>query len=242
MRIWLYSIVRDEAPILPYFLRHYTPWVERLIFYDDHSTDGTRGLIQGCSAAELRDWPGTHGIVDDEFTQFANEQWKEARGHVDWIIWCDADEFLYHPDIIGVLEHYIRTGVELPRIAGYTMVSDRFPTTPGQIHDEIKTGFFDPCWCKNAIFRGDIHWNVGRHSVNLGKFTPRMSRDADIKLLHYRCLGLEYLKARHARNWARVPDYCRSRNYGNNCSPGWDGHHGVKWFEEVSKGKLETVI
>lgn len=228
--------------MMGYFLRHYTRFCDKLIFYDDRSTDGTRELIHSCPEAELRDWPGGHGIVDDEFMDFSNEQWKEARGQADWVIWVDADEFLYHPDIKGVLADYLAKDVHHPWITAFTMVSDAFPTTDGQIYDEVKTGFRDTFWDKQAIFRGDIHYNVGRHSFDHTRFKYRPSDGPAIKLLHFRCLGLDYLKARHARNWGRVPERCRHFSYGVNCSPGFEGHHGVSWFEQQMKLPRENVI
>lgn len=244
MTIWLYSIIRNEAPILPYFIRHYEPWVERMIFYDCNSDDGTREIIKACPAAELREWEGSDALVDDEFLEYANTKWKEARGIADWVIWVDADEFLYHPRIRLLLWEYYKAGVTVPRIDGYTMVSDRFPTTTGQIYDEISTGFSDMVWGKPAIFQPHIEmrYNVGRHSLNADGFTPVYSAKAEIKLLHYRALGMEYLKARHARNWNRVPAHCRCRSYGVNCEPEHDGHHGIKWFEEMMAVKWENVI
>lgn len=242
MKIWTFCIICDEAPILPYFLRHYTTFADKLIFFDGGSKDGTREMIAACPKAELRDWPGSKGIVDDEFMNFANTAWKEACAKADWVIWVDADEFIYHPQLFAKLEEYLKLGVDHPGIAAYTMLADKFPTTKGQIYDEIKTGIRDFYWDKQAVFRGDIWWNVGRHSVEVGRFKYKPSDHKAIKLLHYRCLGIEYLRARHARNWARVPEHCRIRSFGANCSPGYEGHHGVKWFEEEMKKPRENVI
>jgi len=242
MRIWLYAIIRNEELILPYFLRHYARFVHRMTFFDDHSTDKTREIISGCPKAVCMDWPGESGIVDDQFLEFANEKWKDARGHAEWVIWVDADEFLYHPDIVSVLDRYYKAGVEVPQIRGYTMVSDHFPTTDGQIYDEIKTGFPDGIWDKKAIFRVHMYWNMGRHSINLGRFNPKSSAEPEIKLLHYRVLGWDYLVNRHARNWGRVPERCRQMNLGTNCSPDYQGHHGLKWFREMYDAKLPEVI
>jgi hypothetical protein len=217
--------------------------VDQLTFWDDQSTDSTRSLISACPKAILNDWPGEHGIVDDQFLDFANEQWKSARGNAHWVIWVDTDEFLYHPNILNVLEQYLNDGVDLPEIQGYTMVSDHFPTTSGQIYDEIKTGFQDDIWSKAVIFRGNMIWNVGRHSVNYDAFTPsKKSGRMDLKLLHYRALGWDYLEWRHRRNWERVPERCRQKNFGTNCSPGWQGHHGLDWFREIMARKLPEVI
>lgn len=242
MIIWLYCICRNEAQMMPYFLRHYSTFVDRMVFYDDWSIDGTRNIILSHKKTELRNWPGTHGIVDDEFTDFANEQWKEARGHAEWVIWVDADEFLYHPNIIGLLEQYLKDGVEVPRIQGFTMLSDGPPSGSGQIYDEIKTGVSDACWSKHVIFRGQIYWEPGRHAINLHLCNPRMSPTVELKLLHYRGLGLAYVAERHARNWNRVPDKCRQRNFGTNCSPDHNGHHGLAWFKDRLQEPRVNII
>jgi hypothetical protein len=242
MRVWLYCICRDELRIMPYFLRHYTPWVERLFFYDDRSIDGTRDIIKACPKAELRDWPGEHGLVDDQFLEFANEVWKEARGHADYVVFVDADEFLYHPNITELLSRYLAEGVEMPQILGFTMVSKVFPTTTGQIYEEVRTGFPDDVWNKPAIFRKAMWWTVGRHGPDYAQFQPRASATPEIKLLHYRALGMEYVRWRHGRNWARVPERCRQMNLGTNTAPGYVGHHGLAWFEEVLSKDWPDVV
>jgi glycosyltransferase involved in cell wall biosynthesis len=244
MKVWLYCVCRNEAVLMPYVLRHYAPWVDKLIFYDAGSDDGTREMIAGCRKAELRNWAGIDALADDELWEFSNTQWKEARGHADWVAWIDADEILYHPRILEVLQNYSDKGVTVPMIDGYTMVSGHEPTSDGQIYDEIKTGFRDAVWGKRVLFNPEVamQFNPGRHSINVDGFSPVSSLTADIKLLHYRALGLDYLKARHARNWARVPERCRQRNYGVNCEPLHDGHHGVRWFEEMMGRTWPEVI
>lgn len=51
MNIHLYCICRNEAPLMPYFLRHYSHWVDRMTFLDGGSNDGTRGIISDCPNA-----------------------------------------------------------------------------------------------------------------------------------------------------------------------------------------------
>lgn len=242
MTIHLYCICKDELPIMPYFLRHYAPWVTKLIFYDANSTDGTRRLIQECPNAELRDWLGSEGIVDDEFMDFSNSAWRESVGIADWIIWVDADEFLYHAEMTSLLQRYLEEEVEVPQIAGYTMLSAGFPTTSGQIYEEVKTGIPDYAWSKKAIFRNMMCWNVGRHSINTAGFNPRTSEHADIKLLHYRGLGMEYVEKRHRRNWERVPERCRQMGLGANCNPSHTEHHSIQWFAQQLASNPTEVI
>lgn len=242
MRIWLYCICRNEEKILPYFLRHYTPWVDKLIFYDGKSTDSTRQIIQAEPKAELRDWPGSDELCDDEFLDFAHVKWREARGLAEWVIWVDADEFLYHPEILSLLRGYLNAGIQVPRIDGYTMVSDKFPTTTGQIYEEVRRGFPDPIWAKPAIFRHMIQWTMGRHGIDFTTCNPVLSERAEIKLLHFRGLGIEYVRERHRRNWERVPERCRVRSLGTNTSPEYVGNHSVEWFaERIAENHPEVI-
>lgn len=227
---------------MPYFLKHYAPWVTKFVFYDDLSDDGTREIIRSCPAAEIRDWPGSSGINDDQFMEFANEQWKEARGHADYVVWVDADEFLYHPAIKEVLLRYLAEDVDVPQIQGFLMVSKVFPTTTGQIYDEVKTGMREGQWDKKAIFRKHMFYGIGRHEIDFGRFNPKSSEHAEIKLLHYRALGMEYVRWRHNRNWCRLPERCRQIGYGPNVNPDYIGHHSVAWFEEVIGKEWSEVI
>lgn len=242
LSIWLFCILRNEARLMPYFLKHYAPFVTKFIFFDEFSDDGTRDIIRSCHTAEIRDWEHSSGIQDDKFLEFANDGWKEARGHADWILWVDADEFLYHPAITEVLRRYLADDIEVPQIQGYTMVSKEFPTTNGQIYDEVRRGFTDDIWGKPAVFRKHMQWTVGRHGVDRHNFQPKHSAHPEIKLLHYRALGIDYVRWRHARNWARVPERCRALNLGTNTAPDAVGHHTVSWFEEMIGRDWPEVI
>jgi hypothetical protein len=227
---------------MPYFLKHYAPFVTKFIFFDEFSDDGTRDIIRSCHTAELRDWEHSSGIQDDKFLEFANEKWKEARGHADWVIWVDADEFLYHPAITDVLRRYLADDIEVPQIQGYTMVSKAFPTAPGQIYDEVRCGFPDDIWGKPAVFRKHMQWTVGRHGVDYHQFKPKNSAHPELKLLHYRALGVDYVRWRHFRNWQRVPERCRRLNLGANTNPEYVGHHSLAWFEEMIGREWPEVV
>lgn len=244
MKVWVYTICKNEVKMMPYFLRHYETFCDSIIIYDDKSDDGTRDVIKKCSKAQCRDWPGTHNeLRDDEFIDFAHEQWKEARGKADWVIWVDADEFIYHPNIHQVLERYLAEGVDVPFITGYVMVSDHFPTTNGQIYDEIKTGFRSDEWSKPVVFRKWIRWCVGRHSLDIGSdFNPVRSSDAVIKLLHYRYLGLDYVKARNTGNRYRQPDYTKRQTWGWNNELDAVGNYTLSWYVQKHYPPLIEVV
>jgi hypothetical protein len=227
--------------MIGFFLRHYCTFADKIIIYDGGSTDGTREEITTCPSAEIHDWPGSDALCDDEFLEFANSegQWSDA----DWNILVDADELVYHPSIRDVLGWYLREGVEVPRIQGFTMVSKSFPTTQGQIYEEVRCGFPDVIWSKPAVFRNRMCWTMGRHGLDFTRFQrPVQSATAEIKLLHYRALGIDYVRERHKRNWDRVPERCRRMNLGTNTSPDFKGPYSVEWFaEQIEKPWPEVV-
>ncbi len=40
MQVDLYTITWNEERLLPFFLDHYEPWIDRFIVFDDQSDDG----------------------------------------------------------------------------------------------------------------------------------------------------------------------------------------------------------
>jgi len=229
VNVWTFCLLHNEAPLLPYFLRHYAPLSERVILYDDHSSDGGPSLAQAYANVTVRPYPGG-GLDDLAFVEFAGQAYREARGQADWIIWVDADEFVYHPALRSVLAGYTFQGFTLARTLGYAMWAERFPSGAGQIYDEIKSGVVDPHYAKPVILNPavDIAWHAGKHGLLSGAETVRES-PAEIKLLHYRHLGQAYYDGRNARNYGRMSAANIARGHGfqtypqNQAENGWGG-------------------
>lgn len=54
MSIHLYAACWNEERIIPFFLQHYEPLVDRIIIYDDHSTDRSVELLRASPKVEIR--------------------------------------------------------------------------------------------------------------------------------------------------------------------------------------------
>jgi glycosyltransferase involved in cell wall biosynthesis len=235
MSIWVYTVVRNEALLIRYWLRHYQSFCSRVIVYDDASDDGTREMVQA-SGAELRDCPWS-GLDDMLAAAFASQQYREARGQADWVIWVDGDEFIYHPAIESHLAHMQALGVTLPQVAGYSMFADQPPAGDGQIYGEVRNGIPDERYCKPVVLDPyiDMQWGPGKH-----EFAANGVRDAgtsvQLKLLHYRWFGENAYLQRNARNLSKLSQ--SNRDYGLGIevfSPTYTGHHSFEWYRQMQR-------
>ena len=243
-RVTVYSVIRNEERMLPYFLRHYGRFAQHIVLYDDASTDRTRDIAAADARVELRDWPFTTGKHDEKFIEFAEATYKEARGIAEWVMWPDGDELLYHPDMQGLLAGYRAAGVEVPLTRGVELVADAFPTIAGQIYDEVKCGLLaDSLFAKPVVFQPhvDIHWRTGKHSL-VPPMDFKRSETAEIVLLHCRYLEPAYVLERCAAGWARAPQYWKDSGYITSNNPDSDLPLSYKWYMREVHGKTYPKV
>jgi hypothetical protein len=205
MIIDVYTTTYNEEKILPYWLRHYETFADKIFVWDDVSTDGTLEILK--SHPKVTILPRENTGADDDY--FVNNLFPQSQvrsnGYADWVIIADPDEFVYHPKIREVLESQKSHRVDILGCEGYTMFSDNFPTTPGQIYEEVKMGFPDQMESKWTIHSPaiDVHFRKGRHHqpYNLRDFNASRYKFHGIKLLHYRYLGKDFITGRDTKNF-----------------------------------------
>lgn len=215
MSITVLTICKDERLMIELFLRHYSTFADRIIIWDEQSTDGTREVIKACPKAELREWPHK-GLDDQKFIHAVNNNYREFQDST-WVMWPDVDEFLYHPNILDVL----RDSPE-PMIGstGYALISkEGFPRGAGQIYEQVKTGFpqnnYDKIICWRPQFL--IQHAIGRHTYpgawpkcNGQPLNPKPK----LKLFHCHHIGgVEHTRQINARNFNRAVDKKFAWNY-----------------------------
>ena len=185
MTCTLFFINWNDSFYLPFIKRHYSPFCTKIVMYDNHSTDNSVELAKELGF-EVRTF-GTPGVLSDsDYLQVKNHCWKGCTS--DWVIVCDADEFIYDLHIdksLQTLKSYGRTILETE---GWQMYSH---TLPKESILEINYGFLDVSYNKPCIFNpqaiDEINFVPGCHramptgNVVWGKQQP--------KLLHYRNIG-----------------------------------------------------
>lgn len=208
MRIHLYANCWNEARMLPYFMRHYNPIVNKFIILDDGSTDGSIEYLKSQDKVKLikGDREGTSYIEQSRI--FFNQAWKESRAEADWIITCNIDEHIYHKDLALYLHRCLLNGITVLPAQGYEMVSLQFPLTQGKLCDQVRlgalsdklqgpSGTLTKIMAFNPQVIEDIYFSNGRHSANpTGKVVYPTA--VELKLLHYKFLGLDYAEMRYA--------------------------------------------
>lgn len=129
-------------------------------------------------------------------TALKNSMWIGSKA--DWVIVCDIDELVYHPDMRDFLAAKCDWTVLQP--FGWNMWSAKFPSTSKQLWQEVQFGFRDYLFDKLTVFNPQavktINYTPGGHTAcPVGDV--RLYRNPQLKILHCKHLGWEYLTKRY---------------------------------------------
>lgn len=217
VHIDLYASCWNEERVIPFFLRHYEPIVDRIVIFDDGSNDRSLELLKASPKVELRQLKrGESSILMQ--TEEMNHCWKESRGRADWVIICDMDEHIYHhKELCGYLAQCKANGSTILNPVGVDMVSVDFPAPDVVLSEAIRSGVRSFLLDKKAVFNpnevDEINYGPGRHAADpLGRliFPPKR----EVKLLHYKALGFDYLLDRTQQLRERKTSFDLERGWG----------------------------
>lgn len=193
---------------MPYFMRHYTQFAD-VILLENGSTDRTVDIAHSLGA-EVWKYDRPDEIDDQWFMDTKNSCWKESKA--DWVMVVDADEFIYHPELVKILKN-TKSTVFMPRL--WNMFSESFPTTEGQIYEEVTGG--REGGAKMNIFNPkeitDINYEVGCHNAKPAG-NVKLNLNSEILTLHMRNLGIEYMLERNHRASARRSELNKRMGWG----------------------------
>ncbi|HVP69494.1 MAG TPA: glycosyltransferase family 2 protein [Anaeromyxobacteraceae bacterium] len=222
-RIYVYTFCWNEEAILPFFLDHYGRFAERIVVYDNGSTDRTVEIASAHPRCECYSFDTGGKFEERVLTTLRNRAWKEHRDVSDWAIVVDADEFLTFEglDPLAVASHCDARGYSLVQPIGYNIVLDAESSLPAPgglplveahhlgVH---KKKYSKPCmWSTRRVESSEL--SLGSHS-GVFRPMPRVYRDLRIRLYHYRYLGLEHMLARYRLYASRLSEFGREKGYG----------------------------
>ncbi|MBL8528902.1 MAG: glycosyltransferase [Burkholderiales bacterium] len=219
--VHLYTVCWDEADMLGFFFRHYDPWVDRYVIYDDGSTDGSREILRAHPKVELRDFVR---VDADSFVlshkAMQDHAWKESRGHADWIVVTAIDEHLHvrGRTMADYLAEQTERGVTLVPALGFDMNDEAMPEDRGHLVEVVTRGRPRIGFNKLGIFKPEAlretGFTAGRHAAAPVGDLRLPARD-EVMLWHYKHLGFERNAAREAAQAARLGTTDVSSGYGS---------------------------
>jgi glycosyltransferase involved in cell wall biosynthesis len=207
VNIIVHTVCFNEALLLPHFINHYGSFASKIVIYDNNSTDNSTEIALRYPNVVVISFD-TGGLFSEiALMEIRNTCWQND--DADYSIVCDVDEFLYKKDLVQFLEKNKEFGVFKP--LGYDMVSDHFPSDYSRpITDQVKFGRIVSSHSKTILFQPkllkEINFGPGSHfsepefkvgAEDVQKIYIAKSSPEDLKLLHYKNLGLDYRYARH---------------------------------------------
>jgi len=201
MRIYFYTLCKNEEELLPHMLKHYQQFVDRIfIFVNVPINDRSNEIIDSHPLCTRYTFDTQGKLRDDVHVTIKNNCWKESAGEADWVIVADLDEFLFHRNLIAYLEQCSKEGVTVPLTRGFDMFSSQMPVMDRPITEQIRMGVYNPLYSKCIVFDPnkihEINYTPGAHTCRPEGYV-KYSKIPELKLLHYKYIGgLERLRQR----------------------------------------------
>lgn len=210
-----YAVCWNEERMLPFMFKHYESSVDKFFIYDNYSDDSSENIIHSHTNTHIIKFQ-TDGFNDQIHNDIKNSCWKRSRGKADFVIVCDMDEFLYHPNLQSALSEMKKKGQTIVKPQGYNMYSSDEPNKGIPLTTQVPCGvrdqWFDKCILFDPHAIVEINYKPGAHECHpVGKVVWNKN---DFKLLHYKNIGLDQLLARYRAYAARLSKENIENNYG----------------------------
>ncbi|MBS0207292.1 MAG: glycosyltransferase family 2 protein [Planctomycetes bacterium] len=202
--------------MLRLFLRHYSTFADKIVIYDNHSTDDSVAIARSNPRCDVR----TIGAPENDERNLLwvkGEAWKESRDVADWVICCDVDEYLFHADVRKYLATCTQNGITFPQTKGYELVDQQLPSGNKQIYQAVRRGFFRPLFSKRVVFApafiDEVNYAPGCHQSSP---TGKVVEDplCQMKLLHAGSVGWQRLIKRRLAIYSRQSSFNVANGFG----------------------------
>lgn len=209
----------NEANILPHLLKHYLSFCEQVTILDNNSTDNSVEIINSFPNTDIIPWDSKNELNDSLYLKLKNHVWKSSSGTADYVIVGDADEFLYHENMVEFLIDSKQKGVTLFRPEGYHMVADiDFNLSPNDnLLEKVKDGIRTPVLDKILMFDcnkiSNINYNFGCHNAR-PEGDIVLHQHNGLKMLHYKFLGIEDYKYKQEIRKERLSEFNKQHGFG----------------------------
>ncbi|MGX1201885.1 glycosyltransferase family 2 protein [Marinobacter sp. MBR-105] len=220
MKVHCYLLCFNEEKMIESVLRYYSEFCSKIFVMDNYSTDRSVEVARKFPMVSIIKWKTDDGKIDERmyvrlksqmYKEYSREGGRYTEEVADWIISCDMDEILYHPDIKSILEDYKSKGVTVPQITGFNMVGDHEVDPARSIAGQYQYGFRSPHYDKRIVFDCEFNmaYSVGCHPAGVGfeymktTYGYKSSNEHPLALLHFKRVG-DRLVDKAAQNVDRI--------------------------------------
>ncbi|MEM0575404.1 glycosyltransferase family 2 protein [Flavobacterium polysaccharolyticum] len=214
----LYLLCFNEEKMILHTLNYYSKICSKIIIIDNQSTDNSIRLASDYENIEFRYLDSGNEFIEDKLTESKNNCWKGSAA--DYVIVCDMDEFLYDEQLLEKLLIAKEQKIIMPTVIGYNMMSDDFPTNyESLITEQVKYGVRSERFDKQIIFDPkkikEINYRPGAHLCQPLFYENRVETSKmELKLLHYKYLGKDYLYKKHKGYANRMSEISKDKKHG----------------------------
>ncbi len=231
--------------MLGFFFRHYDPWVDRYVIYDDGSTDGSLDILRAHPKVEVRRFERTEAesfVLSHRTLQ--NEAWKESRGRADWIVITAIDEHLHVPGrgMAAYLAEEADRGVTLIPALGFDLNHPDMPDDSGLLTERVTRGRPRIAFNKLSLFKPEAlretGFGPGRHGASPEGDLCLPARDT-LVLWHYKHLGFTRNADREAAQAERLGRTDRAEGLGQHYL--WGRERLRAFWDEMEREALDLT-
>lgn len=240
MKVHAHILSWNEEKILPFTLDYYSKFCERIFVYDNKSSDSSDDIYKKYDKVTVIKWDSGDTINDLRYKEIKSNAYKISREfNVDWVIVCDCDEILYHPNLPDKLIELKSRSVDMPMIEGHDMVSESFPIYDGRLITEIireGSEVYQPM-CKNILFNPskEVTYGFGAHTSSCIDCIKTVN--PELKLLHYKFLGLDYILNRYRTLNSRLSEFNKKTGFGSH----YTDKNATSYMDHLLKNKIQVI-
>lgn len=231
-KIILITVGWNESKILTMFLNYYSTQVDKIVYYDNQSTDNSIDIINShfkkedtSCEIEIINFDTDNEIKDDLLLELKNSEWKKYKNNYDWLIIVDVDEFIVPLHNVP-LRDFLATQNNYGAVQsiGYQMFGSEYN------FNEIKRGAkheqYDKVCCWNLNYLLEINYCHGSH-----RCSPEFINNK-IKI-HYKGCQLRHMKyvGELSELCDRVVEY-KKRLSSKNKKNHWGDQYNITFFKK----------
>jgi len=225
------SMWYNEEFLAPFFLDHYS-WADKIIILLDADTDdGTEQLIKMAPNARYEYFTFPNMMDDDLKAAELNARYRRTES--DWVLFVDADEFIYHPempvpeflqtvpnDLVTVIFYQVYRHITDDNLTYSKPVLMQRRHGDPNVWEGVNGKYRKPCVAKQGL---PFRWGPGCHSLGGPDAVEYMEKAITVPLF-----GAHWLNADPCFCVERRVKGRRDRQSRNNLRKGLTSHqHGI---------------